>query len=296
MNGATCALCGARESTRSWNVLKKDGFDIARCPSCTLVFTRFVPSTSELTSLYEDAYFSQSIRDSGGRGYADYIGDEVAHRANARRRLALLERFAPTGSLLDVGCAAGFFLDEATRRGWRARGIDVSPAMSEWGRRELAAEIETGVLASMQVSSGTLDAVTMWDYIEHSTDPAGDLATSARFLRRGGVVALSTGDVESVAARVCGRRWHLLTPPHHLFFFSARTLHRLCAQTGLKVVWLGRPRAVYPLKYLAYKLRTAADIGPVRALARRLDHSRLGSALVPIGLHDIITLVARKQA
>ena len=33
-------------------------------------------------------------------------------------------------------------------------------------------------------------------------------------------LALSTGDVGSLAARLSGSRWHLLTPRHHNYFFQ----------------------------------------------------------------------------
>jgi SAM-dependent methyltransferase len=291
---ARCPVCGTQEGASSWSVFEKDGFDLVRCPVCGLLFRRFAPSTAELRTLYGAGYFSQAAGDSGGQGYADYLADEEVHRANARRRLELLERFVRPGRLLDVGCAAGFFLHEAGKRGWQPRGVDVSVPMSGWGRRELGVDIHTGLFGSVDVDPVTLDAITMWDYIEHSTDPAADIEKSASLLRPGGVLAISTGDVDSLAARIFRRRWHLLTPRHHVFFFSERTLRLLLARAGLAVVWLGWPASIYPLRYLIYKARTMGDLSVVRALARRLERNRLGSLTVPLSLRDIITVIARK--
>ena len=103
----------------------------------------------------------------------------------------------------------------------------------------------------------------------------------------GGVVALSTGDRESLAARVSGKRWHLLTPRHHNFFFTASTLTRLLERSGFHVVWLGHPGARYSLAHLAHK-------GLPAAVSERVARSRLRRVSLPVNLFDIVTVVARK--
>jgi len=87
--------------------------------------------------------------------------------------------------LLDVGAAAGFFMDEARNAGWEVEGIDVSPEMSRWGRDELGLRIDTGLFQRADYTADSFDAVTMWDYIEHSIDPAGDFAKASEVLRPG---------------------------------------------------------------------------------------------------------------
>src|SRR6185437_6301162 len=139
-------------------------------------------------------------------GYLDYVGDADLHRAAARNRLELLEGLVARGALLDVGAAAGFFVDEARARGWDARGIDVSQPMVEWGRRTLEVPLERATLAEADVPDESLGALTMWDYIEHSLDPAADLRRARDLLRPGGVLALSTGDAATPVARLSGSR------------------------------------------------------------------------------------------
>jgi hypothetical protein len=245
---------------------------------------RELPAREDLDGIYAPEYFKYGA-DTPVGGYADYIGDEERHRETARRRLALLERFVGAqGRLLDVGTAAGFFVDEAIRAGWNAEGIDVAAHVVEWGRRELGAPLNVG---DVSTAEGSYAAVTMWDYIEHSLNPAGELAKTNELLEPGGVVALSTGDVESAAARLSRSRWHLLTPRHHNFFFSARTLARLLERCGFDVVWTGHPGARYSLAHLVYKSAPAA-------VAKRVSGSRVGRVSLPVNLFDIVTVVARK--
>src|SRR5919198_1321189 len=159
-----CNVCGAevdRDRDRRW---RKDGHDVLRCPSCGTHFRADLPSPDDLREIYGPAYFSASAGETGGQGYADYLGEEANHRLNAVARLGLLER--RPGRLLDVGCAAGFFLDEARKRGWTVQGVELAPAMAEHARGRLGLDVRVGSFADADLEP-RFDAVTLWDYIEH---------------------------------------------------------------------------------------------------------------------------------
>src|SRR6266516_5545031 len=104
--------------------------------------------------------------------------------------------------------------------------------MVGWARSKLGLRVMRANFAGAEVTAVPLDAITMWDYIEHSLDPRRDLDKAHELLRPGGVLALSTGDIGSLSARLTGRYWHLLTPEHHNFFFDVKTLRRLLQETG----------------------------------------------------------------
>jgi SAM-dependent methyltransferase len=292
---SACVLCSAEVEPARDLLWRKDGHDIVRCPACGLVSRADVPDERALAGIYDDGYFRDDPESDDRHGYSDYLRDEPLHRANARRRLDLLARHLPApGRLLDVGCAAGFFVDEARRAGWDAAGVDVSAPMVEWARSELGLPVIQGTFADADVAP-ELDAVTMWDYIEHSVDPRRDLEQARDRLVAGGALALSTGDIGSAVARVTGRRWHLLTPEHHNFFFDERTLRRLLADTGFRVVEARRRAALYSVSHVVYKLETLAPLPALRRGAARVGGSRLGSAGLPLNLFDIVTVVARRR-
>lgn len=276
-----CVVCGGALEP----AFEKDGVELVSCSACHLLMRRLLPDRSELEQIYAHEYFELDPQNPVD-GYADYLGDAEGHREAARRRLALLRRFVSPGKLLDVGAAAGFFVDEAQSAGWAAEGVDVAAQMVEWGVRELGVPLRVGELAT--VSGSDFRAVTMWDYLEHSLDPAGDLEQSRELLQPGGIVALSTGDRNSLVARLTRSRWHLLTPRHHNFFFSAATVSRLLERTGFTVEWIAHPGGRYSLVHLAYK-------GLPPAVARRLATSRVAGVRVPVNLFDIVKVVARKR-
>jgi SAM-dependent methyltransferase len=280
------------EDARRW---RKDGFDIVQCPRCGLLFRALLPSQSEIPEIYGIEYFAEPGGESAGQGYADYLGDEDVHRLLARRRLELLSRFGADGPLLDIGCAAGFFLDEARAKGWEVEGVDVSEPMADYARRELGLPVSTALSTAHESRKDGYRCITMWDYIEHASDPLGELRRARSLLGpHGGVLGLSTGDASALVARLSGSRWHLLTPRHHMYFFTMRTLGDALDRAGFQVVYARHPGARYTLRYLVHKLRTMAPRSRVLAGAdRRLGRSRIGRLAVPMNLWDIATVIAR---
>lgn len=227
-----CPVCAG---LRSLPLFDKDGYTMRRCEACTLVFVGQDPAGIDFKALYGQAYYT------GGSDavFADYVGQEAARRAGAHRRLALLRhlppRIARRGRLLDVGCAAGFFLAEA-RQHYEVQGVELSQWSSDYARDRLGLPVFTGTLHEAALPSDHFDVITLWDVIEHVPEPLPLLQEAARVLKPGGRLVLTTGDWGSSYAQARGADWHLMTPPWHLCMFSRATLARLADQAGLRVV------------------------------------------------------------
>jgi hypothetical protein len=73
-------------------------------------------------------------------------------------------------------------------------------------------------------------------------------------LKPNGVLALSTGDISSLCAKICGRYWHLYNLPEHVFFFTRRTIRYLLERAGYEVSSITYPTNVYPFGYLLERL------------------------------------------
>jgi hypothetical protein len=186
-------------------------------------------------------------------------------------------------------------MDEARKRGWEVEGVDVAASMSAWARETLELQVHTGHFSSAPFTREAYDCVTMWDYIEHSVDPTGDMRRAADLLRTDGHLVLSTGDAGSLAARLSGRRWHLLTPRHHNFFFTTATLRGALERAGFDVLESRHLASPYSLRYCIYKLGTMMPRSRVlRYASRRADASRLGRIALPVSLGDVVTVLARK--
>ena len=230
-----CPVCGAAHAAP---LFERGGFHIVRCGACSATFVAEDPLTIDFQQLYGEAYYR------GGHAsvFADYTGEEVARRHAARRRL-LGMRWLPglhsdlprRGRLLDVGCAAGFFLVEA-QRWYEVQGVELSAWSSNYAREKLGLPVHTGTLEDAALPAAHFDLVTLWDVIEHVPAPVPLLAEAARVLAPRGRLVLTTGDWGSAYAQRHGVNWHLMTPPWHLSFFTRATLAEAARRAGLRVV------------------------------------------------------------
>ena len=227
-----CVVCGTPAPTLRF---RKDGHDMVGCTACGCLYVGQDPASIDFDALYGEAYYT------GGSDavFADYVGQEPARRAQARRKLAVLRHLPPrvarAGRLLDVGCAAGFFLAEA-RAHYEVQGVELSTWSSAYARDRLQLPVFTGTLMQAALPAEHFDVITLWDVIEHVPDPVPLLTEAARVLKPGGRLVLTTGDWGSAYAQRHGADWHLMTPPWHLTMFSRATLARGAARAGLRPV------------------------------------------------------------
>lgn len=238
-------LCRACHSNSNEVFYVKDGYPIVRCRDCALGWVDPASVTpGEIERIYEADYFSGGRRD----GYADYVASEPVLRREFCRTLADIRKFKPGGHLVELGCAYGFFLDEASCH-FTCAGLELSgPAVEACQQRGLA--VSQGPADAFHISAlGPADVVVMLDVIEHLPDPDSTLASVLSILKPGGILVITTGDWSSPLAKVMGRRWRLMTPPQHLFYFSPGNLARLCTRLGF-----AQPEWIHPWKFVPMSL------------------------------------------
>jgi 2-polyprenyl-3-methyl-5-hydroxy-6-metoxy-1,4-benzoquinol methylase len=281
-----CNLCGSGEARPLYVI---DGYDIVRCAGCGLAYVAEPVTAEQLQAYYGKAYFT------GGqdKGYADYFANRDKRKAHYRSLLPALRRHlrSPQPRVLDVGCAAGFFLEVVREAGWSGKGVELSAFAAGHARTERGLDVFTGTLAQAGFADQSFDLVTLWDVIEHLTDPRAEIEHAHRVLRPEGLLAISTGDLGGATARIYGKRWALLAPPGHLFYFSRDTLGELLRRTGfVPLAWLSDGAFLLNEADTPQARRSAV----FRAVAW-LHHQRIPNAVLRrLGLGSIITVIARR--
>lgn len=274
-----CPACG--KLTLHTHRFTVNGCPIWQCQSCGL--GRAEAKGFDPNSYYTASYFSGQRSD----GYADYRGAETILRREFSRTVDFIRRFCPSGRLLDLGCAYGFFLKEA-RHYYDISGIELAEDAAEACRRA-GLPVLSGVADEANMAKiGELDLITLFDVIEHLPQPCDTLALSCRYLRPGGVIVLTTGDFASFAARLMGPKWRLMTPPQHLWFFTRESLRRMANTVGLSMVYFDHPGKIVPLSLIDFQLR--------RMLGMRNSSTAAASRIgISVNLFDAMRVVLRKN-
>jgi SAM-dependent methyltransferase len=279
-----CRTCGK-------SVIADPLFDtLRRCRACGFVFYADADAGA-LTALYNDEYFN-------GAEYPDYLGHEDALRRSMRRHLEQMQGHAPLGgALLEIGCAYGLFLDEASRHFSSVTGIDICQGPVGYARNVLKLDARTGDVLSEDFGRDVFDVVCMWDTIEHLAAPDDVLSRAAELLRPGGMLYLTTGDIGSWNARWRGARWRQIHPPSHVNYFSRRTIATILDRTGYDVVALERARYYHTLYNILASIRLRGGSGAAVAdtTLRFVGEDRARRLGLWLDLGDIMFVAARRR-
>ena len=213
--GSVCPVCGGTARPR----IDVGDFELLCCADCGS-WSSDAQVRGASTSFVPEAYFENAELDRDK-------WEALLGRLPGRGR--------DVGSLLDVGCGNGAFLEYAANRlrGLRSEGIELDEERAGQARgANPDARIHQGdALEIAESIEGNFDLITLWDVFEHVTAPTRLLTALAGALAPGGSLYLQTIHERSlvpVAGRLCyalsggrvrypARRTH---EPHHLVFFT----------------------------------------------------------------------------
>ena len=266
-----CQVCGSFDE-RQFRDLGE--YRVAQCTDCGHLYINPRPDPDGLLQLYEQArmYFRDEYEPLG-------LELPVLHGV-----LRSLQKFAPSGRLLEVGCGRGELLELAERLGYQVDGCDLqrSPALPAH------LPLYLGPLRDIPFADETFDCIVMRNVVEHLFDPSEELQACHRLLKPGGwiYIKVPSGDYHHGWKWALTQKPHFFDPPWHLNYFSEQGLSRFLGRNSFRVVsWL----VEQPTADTRF-LRNAARWGGYLLFEsmRRLT----GGAYFP---KPLLTCVARKQ-
>jgi SAM-dependent methyltransferase len=201
---------------------------------------------------------------------------------------------------LDVGAGHGHFCLVAadTLPDTRFEGLDLSRGIVEAERRGWIERAYVGLFPeTADELKGVFDIVSMHHYLEHTREPADEIAAAATVLEPGGYLLIEAPNPDCTLARRLGWLWGPWFQPQHQHFLSTRNLATLLAHGGFTVVAEERGPAHQPCDMaFAMLLLTNRLAGrpakPWLGRQSRLQRVRRGATYIAFAPLLIVAVVA----
>lgn len=222
-----CDICLTDHTT-----YKLDSFigkhDLYRCYGCGCAFT--TPRNIDLSKHYLDRYYDL--------GMVSQIKQWV-YGIFQRRRIEWLKKYVKTGStVVDVGAGNGSF--------GRSLGNTFTTVSLEASFAAIDAPdvLRTNILKYSVKKP--VDAVTLWESLEHMEEPDKVLQRASTWLSSGGYIMIEYPRFNSLESRLFGKYWYHLDIPRHRTHFTDSGIRGLLEAHGFAMV---KQHPVWALEY-----------------------------------------------
>jgi SAM-dependent methyltransferase len=285
---ADCPLCGSTRltlHTRANDLLqcKPGEFVVDVCDDCGHLFQNPQLTPEGLDFYYRDFY--------DGEGAETMDGVFSAGSFVYEKRARLVDGLSQPTRWLDVGTGHGHFCLAARSVHPDATfdGLDLSESIEEACRTGWVDHGHRGLFPDVAPDiEGRYDVVSMFHYLEHTTDPEAEVAAAARALAPGGLLVIEVPNPESRFGRALGKWWGPLMQPQHLNLVSEGNLVGLLETHGFESVRRIGPAAHQPCDlvfglYLFLNHVAPPVDAPWRPPSTRLDRLRHGLVWWTVG-------------
>lgn len=177
---------------------------------------------------------------------------------------------------LEVGCAVGIFLEEATKEGYQMCGIEPMDTSYEAAKKK-GLNVWNGFFPEDMQETEPFDFIVFNDVYEHIPDLHATMRACKKYLKEGGYLIINLPDRKGVLYKSANflnrmsnsaalvRLWQFQTKSPHLYYFSSESISNLAAQYGfVKQKTIRIP--AYQLQGLYQRVR-AVNITPLYARA-----------------------------
>ena len=210
---------------------------------------------------YSNSYFCDEYKNQYKKTYYE---DEHFLRELAQRRLSVLRKYIvqPNCTLLEIGSAAGFFLDEAKKVGFSVTGVEVSKTESEYSKN-LGLDTFHGSFIDFQTDK-KYTVICAFFVIEHFPNQQELFEKFLSLLEPGGFLFLALPSLFGPSFQTNPKNWFATHPEDHFIDYSPAALKRLSQKIGLRLVYKE------PMSYHVHRDRGWRGLFPLKLFYKTL--------------------------
>jgi SAM-dependent methyltransferase len=217
---------------------------LVQCVSCSLIFVNPRISTELSFKGYQDAI--------DVRHHNQDLFRVSSFKSALKKINMVVDLFSGSEgprTFLDIGCAGGAFPKAVKDLGFQVVGLEPSVYLSKHARKEYGLEVHAMTLEEYSRNGKLFDVVSLWDVLEHLSDPKQTLQKIHAMLPSEGLLILNLPMIDTLPARIMGFRWPFYLNVH-IYYFTLKTIEALLLETGYEIQGVRRYWQTLSLGYV----------------------------------------------
>lgn len=225
-------------------------YNLVKCKTCGLIRLNPRPTQNTIGYYYPESYAQYStskvkneIIDTAGLFKKKIFRPLIKKIFNFN--YAKIPKIKP-GDMLEIGCASGYFLKEMRDKGWNVKGIEFSAHAAKFAR-EAGFDIYNGPLEEAPEVENRFDLIVGFMVLEHLHNIIDCLKKLRRFSKDNAWLVLSVPNAGSLEFNIFKDNWHASHAPHHLFYFTPKTIRKVLIASGWEIKKIYHQRLLHDL-------------------------------------------------
>jgi len=233
-----CPFCQSGNIQKKFTVkdytVSGETFAVYQCNHCGGAFTQDVPAQEAIGAYYaSESYISHSDTQQGliNRLYHLVRNSTLLQKRNLVKAITGKDK----GTIVDIGCGTGAFLNTMQQAGWKITGLEPD----ETARKNAQQLYKINPLSSPEIFNlpqNNYDAITMWHVLEHVHQLHEYVEQIKNLLKKDGRLVVAVPNYTSADAAQYQQYWAAYDVPRHLYHFSPGSMKGLMKQHGMEVI------------------------------------------------------------
>ncbi len=233
-----CPVCKSQKMQNKYKDVEgfriKKTFNIEECLNCGVYITSPTLSKSEYSN-YHNKHQVAFNGTGDEESIANYLQNKKQQWVNFgyEKRLDRIVSVKPNAKkIMDIGCGAGFYLDFLKNRGFTVEGIELAPWGYNIAKEKLGLKVQNNLIENLKPPKNKFEVITLYDVIEHTTEPNAFLQELKKWLKKDGVLIINVPNIDSNISKHADKYWNKLSPPDHTLHFNEKSISYLLNKNG----------------------------------------------------------------
>jgi len=224
-----CSVCNGKKFVKKDNVY---GINYVQCNKCNLVFSDRILSKKQADNYFKNSEYPKKV----------YANKKIIKMRNKllEPKIEFVKKFVKKGKWLDVGAAEGAIVDLARKKGFDAKGIEISLESKKFAKKYRKIELYQKSLESFyEENSLKFDIISFFGVIEIIPDPINTLKIAKKMLTKNGIIVVQVINYDSgstLIQKLVQNTDRHLYPPIESKLFNLKSLKFLFKKTGFNPV------------------------------------------------------------